>query len=123
MSMFRLDDPNLTKNQRAMVERRHRPAEFYESWIGKKVSKKFSNTSLPKKFKSNRRLNTVKGIVLDVNATERTGAPVYAFTFEEDDSTVGCHICRLIDLNGPEVERWLKHDLKVLRRKAMGLDQ
>ena len=60
----------------------------YYSWLGEKVSKTKRNPHKePKPFKSGLKENTVKGLTINPN----TGN--LAFTFQEDDSVVDCHIC------------------------------
>lgn len=61
----------------------------YNSYIGKKVAKKFKTS-----FKSGSKVNTVAGVTLNT----LTGQP--AFTFEEDDSSVECSLCvEVVELN------------------------
>jgi hypothetical protein len=62
----------------------------YSQWIGKKVSKtNLRRDKNPKPFKSGLISNTVKNVTVNPN----TGK--IAFSFEEDDSIVDCHICEL----------------------------
>jgi len=59
----------------------------YEQWIGRRVRKRSVRP-----FKSGQRSNTVKGII---EHPILKGKP--AFTFNEDDSFVGCDVCRLVE--------------------------
>jgi len=67
------------------------PSVDYTLWVGKKVTKSGlrSNTT-PKPFKSKLQANTVK----EVTVSPYTGKP--GFLFEEDDSIVDCHVCKLV---------------------------
>ena len=64
-----------------MIARQTKECEFM---IGKKVCKESG-----KPFKSGKKVNTVKEVVLHPDNIDE-----YAFTFEEDDSYVGCVVCK-----------------------------
>lgn len=70
----------------ARIEYRDKPVEFFMEWTDKRV---YKHTSL-NPFKSGFLVNTVKSITTN----EHTGLP--AFTFNEDESTVDCWICKLV---------------------------
>lgn len=70
----------------ARNEYRDKPAEFFKDWVGSKV---YKHTSL-NPFRSGFLKNTVKSLTTN----EHTGLP--AFTFEEDESTVDCWICKIV---------------------------
>lgn len=68
------------------------PTIDYSQWIGQKVYKNKFKTKInkaPKPFKSGKKVNTVKDVIIH----PQLGVP--AFTFYEDDSYVACNICRL----------------------------
>jgi hypothetical protein len=57
----------------------------YEQWLGRRVTK-----ITRKPFKSGSRSNTVKGIIEHPVLKHKP-----AFTFDEDESFVACHVCQL----------------------------
>lgn len=60
--------------------------------IGLRVSKSAKRpNNEPKPFKSGLKVNTVKGITTNPHTNKS------AFTFEEDNSLVDCHACKIVN--------------------------
>lgn len=66
--------------------------DFYKRYIGLRVCKKSKNGTVPKPFKSGRKINTVKEVV----EQPFLFGTVLAFKFKEDDSFVACQGCRIL---------------------------
>lgn len=118
MGRFLLSDPNLTPNQRAAIARQNKPKEHWLPWIGRKVTKASTAGALPKKFKSGKRINTIKGVVVHQQMTAHCDYTVWAFTFEEDESYVACHSVEEFDSMSEKTSAWIKTELKTLYETA-----